>query len=137
MQGDTGRRLLQGLLRLMGVVMVVAGAVTVLAGAASLPNEGDVTADVDTEMRFYAVWYVAAGALLLGAVPRVEKETWTIRVVAAGFFVGGCARILSWVTVGRPHVSAIVLMTLELVLPLVIVPWQAALRRASEADLAR
>jgi peptidoglycan/LPS O-acetylase OafA/YrhL len=118
----------------MGVVMVVAGAGTVLLGAASVPNEGTVTPDVDTEMRFYAVWYVAAGALLLRAVPRVEHEEWTIRLIGAAFFVAACARVLSWIVVGRPHVSAVVLMTLELVLPLVIIPWQTLVRKRSSEE---
>lgn len=109
--------------------MVVAGAATVLLGAASVPDEGIVTPDVDTEMRFYAVWYVVAGVLLLRAVARVEAETWLIRVVAAGFFAAGCARILSWAVVGKPHASAIVLMVVELVLPVVIVLWQAVVGR--------
>jgi hypothetical protein len=118
----------------MGAVMVVAGAVTVILGAAFVPNEGTVTPDVDSEMRFYAVWYVAAGALLLRAVARVESETWVIRLVAAAFFAAGCARLLSWIVVGKPHVAALVLMGLELLLPLVIVPWQAAVARRSPAS---
>lgn len=128
MRSPGPRRGLQALLTVMGVVMVVAGSATVLLGAPSVPNEGAVTPDVDTEMRFYAVWYVVAGASLLRAVATVERETTIVRLVAGGFFAAGCARILSWVVVGRPHVSAIVLMVLELVLPLVIVPWQRAIR---------
>jgi hypothetical protein len=131
MRGAASRRLLQGLLRLMAVVMIVAGGATAVLGVASLPGEGTITPDVDTEMRFYAVWYVVAGVFLLRAAARVESETWTVRLVAGGFFLAGCARVLSWLTVGRPHVSAIVLMTLELVLPLVIVPWQASVRRGT------
>jgi hypothetical protein len=132
MREGAGRRALQFLLRLMGVVMVVVGLATVVAGAASVPNEGIVTPDIDTEMRFYAVWYAVSGALLLRAVPNLESETWTVRLVAGGFFLAGCARVLSWIVVGRPHVSAIVLMTLELVLPLMIIPWHAAVRRGTQ-----
>lgn len=135
MRSPAGRRGLQALLTVMGVVMVGAGAGTVLLGAASVPDEGTITPDVDTEMRFYAVWYVVVGILLLRAVRRVESETFVVRLVAAGFFAAGCGRILSWLAVGRPHVLAIVLMALELVLPVVIVPWQAALARRTTGQV--
>jgi hypothetical protein len=93
----------------------------------------DVTADVDSEMRFYAVWYVVAGAFLLRATRRVESETWTIRLIAAAFFVAGCSRILSWVAVG-PHLSQLILMVIELILPLVVIPWQASVARRATSD---
>jgi hypothetical protein len=116
--------------------MLVAGSLSVVFGASSVLGADQVTAEVDSEMRFYAVWYVVAGAFLLRATRRVESETWTIRLVAAAFFVAGCSRILSWVVVGRPHQSQLILMVIELILPLVVIPWQAAvtLRTQLEAE---
>jgi hypothetical protein len=126
---------LQLFLTFMGLVMMVAGTLTVLFGASSVPREGVVTPDVDSEMRFYAVWYPVVGMLLLRSVPRVEAATTIVRLVGAGFFVAGCARALSWAVVGQPHTIAIVLMVIELVLPLVIIPWQrAVVARASDGD---
>ena len=126
---------MQLFLTFMGLVMVVAGTLTVLFGASSVPREGVVTPDVDSEMRFYAVWYPVVGMLLLRSVPQVEAATTIVRLVGAGFFVAGCARALSWAVVGQPHTIAIVLMVIELVLPLVIIPWQrAAVARASDGD---
>lgn len=114
----------------MGLVMVVAGLLSVLAGASLVPDEGAVTPDVDTEMRFFAVWYAAAGVAVLRAAPRVGSATGTVRLVGAAFFLAGCARILSWVIVGRPHWQFVVLMVIELLLPVVIVPWQARVSKA-------
>lgn len=125
----TGRRLLQSFLALLGAVMAGAGAATVILGAGSVAGVGAVTPEVDSEMRFYAVWYVVAGAALLRAVPRIGSSAATVRVVGAAFFVAGCARALSWAAVGRPHEVALVLMAIELALPFVIVPWQAAVAR--------
>ena len=70
---------------IVSVVMLVAGSLSVVFGASSVLDSGDVTADVDSEMRFYAVWYVVAGAFLMRSTRRVEAETWTIRWVAARF----------------------------------------------------
>jgi hypothetical protein len=118
----------------VSVVMLVAGSLSVVFGASSVLGARDVTAGVDSEMRFYAVWYVVAGAFLLRSTRRVESETWTIRLIAAAFFVAGCSRILSWVAVGRPHLSQLVLMVIELILPLVVVPWQASVARRARAS---
>jgi hypothetical protein len=41
-------------------------------------------------------------------------------------FAGGCVRLLSILTVGAPHAVYLWLMGGELVLPLVMVAWQAA-----------
>jgi hypothetical protein len=109
----------------------VAGGQTVLAGGDSVLDHGDVSAGVDSELRFYAAWYVVAGALLLRSVPRVETEALIVRAFGAAFFLAGSARLLSLVTVGRPHAFALVLMVLEFVIPVVIVPWQAAVARSS------
>ena len=122
------------LLTILSVVMLVAGSLSVAFGASSVLGARDVTAEVDSEMRFYAVWYVVAGALLLRATRRVESGTWTIRLIAAAFFVAGCSRILSWVVVGRPHLSQLILMVIELILPLVVIPWQASVARRATSD---
>ena len=129
MKPVAGRKWLRVLVTVMGLVMVVAGGLTVVFGAAFAPHEGLVTPDVDSEMRFYAVWYVAMGVLMLRAAPRVESESLVIRLVGGGFFVAGCARILSWIAVGRPHVSLVALLVIELMLPVVIIPWQAWVAR--------
>ena len=116
-------------LALLGAVMVVAGTTAVLFGASSIAGVDAASPAVDSEMRFFAVWYVVAGAMLLRAIPRLEGAGPTVRLVGAAFFVAGCARILSWAVVGEPPTTAVVLMVIELILPFVIVPWQAGVAR--------
>lgn len=109
--------------------MVLAGLATVVLGTASLLSEGNFTPDVDTELRFYAVWYVASGYLLLRSLSDLAGATVMVRVVGVAFFVAGCARALSWAVVGRPSTLPVILMVVELLLPFVILPWQAAVAR--------
>jgi hypothetical protein len=135
MSADASRRGLRVLLAVLGTVMVVAGAATVLFGASSVPREEIVAPDVDSEMRFYAVWYVAGGVALLRALTRVERSSAIVRLIACGFFVAGCARVVSWASVGKPHAFLITLMVIELVLPAIILPWQAAVARRAEVAL--
>jgi Domain of unknown function (DUF4345) len=122
-------------LRILSVVMVVAGSATVLLGLDSLPGT-KASAVADSEMRFYAVWYVLAGILLWRSIETLLQETRFIRMVSIAFFVAGCARGLSWIVTGTPHWSQIALMIVELALPIVILPWQAA-SLPSRADRSR
>jgi uncharacterized protein DUF4345 len=120
---------LQVLLAAIGVVAVVAGLITVLAGADSLLGVGEVEAPVDNEMRFYAAFWVALGGVALWVAPRAEQETGVVRAIAAAIFLGGLARIVSIASVGEPHSSQYVLMGIELAIPPILVGWQAALER--------
>ena len=123
------RKTLQVFLVVLGSVAVVAGLTTVLFGVDSILGAEDVSGTVDSEMRFYAVWYVGTGLVLLRAVPRLEYERPTISFVALLFFVAGCARVLSWIVEGKPHTAAVVLMVIELALPFIILPWLTAVAR--------
>jgi hypothetical protein len=123
------RRGFQTFLWVLGGVMVVAGAAGVVLGARTVLDPGSFSANVDSETRFFAVWYAAAGVLVIYAARDVASSTTLIRVVAGAFFVAGLARLLSWATVGRPHWTQLALMVIELVLPAVIVGWHAAAAR--------
>jgi hypothetical protein len=120
------RRALQATLAILGVTAVTFGGLTVLTGAAGVLAGGPVSASVDSEMRFYAAWYLAAGVLLLRTVARVESEGPTIRTICAVLFLAACARVVSFVAVGAPHPIFLVLMAIEFAIPVVVVPWQAA-----------
>jgi uncharacterized protein DUF4345 len=122
---------LQVFLTVLGCVAVVAGSVTLIFGAASIVGVEDPTPAADSEMRFFAAWYAAAGVAVLRAIPRVETQGNLIRAVAVVFFIAGCARGISWAVVGEPPGVAMLLMVIELALPFVIIPWQAAVERAA------
>lgn len=123
------RRGLQVVLAVLGTAAVVFGAQTVLTGGVLVPGGGRVTPSIDSELRFYAAWYVGAGILLLRAIPRVERESTTIRGISAIFFLAATARLLSILTVGRPHAVFVALMVTEFAIPVVLLPWQTAVAR--------
>jgi hypothetical protein len=134
MSGATSRKVLQAFLTVLGLIALIAGLTTVILGVDSVIGAEDVSGTVDSEMRFYAVWYAAAGVLLLRSAARVDSERKTIAAIAVLFFIAGCSRALSWLVVGRPNKMAVVLMVIELALPFVILPWQAAVARASSIE---
>jgi hypothetical protein len=123
------RRALQVTLAVLGAIALTFGTLTVITGAGGVLGDGAASANVDSELRFHAAWYVAAGILLLRAVRRVELDGFTVRVICAGFLVAACGRALSVITVGAPHPFYLALMVVEFTIPVVVVPWQAAVAR--------
>jgi uncharacterized protein DUF4345 len=117
------RTTLKAFLIVLGLVAIGAGLSTVLLGVDSIAGAEEVSGTVDSEMRFYAAWYVGAGVLLLWSAVNLERARSLIRLIAGILFLSGLSRALSWVTVGDPHVLTRVLMVLELTLPIVIVAW--------------
>jgi Domain of unknown function (DUF4345) len=125
------RRGLQGLLSAIGVVALAAGVRDAVGGTGGVVGEaGKVApANVDSEFRFYAVWYAVLGALVLRAARRPESEGVAVQACGAGFLAAGCTRLLSWRKAGRPHGFIGFLTVLEFLIPVVIVPWQRRLSR--------
>ncbi len=127
--GLTSRRAFQSLLAVLGSVAIVAGLGTVFFGVDSIVGAEGATATIDSEMRFYAVWYVGAGALLWWSALNLERAGALIRG-----FPGPATRCgpLAWaVLAGGRRTSSFsqTLMVIELVLPFVIVGWQVELSR--------
>ena len=125
------RRGLQAVLSAIGVVAVAAGVRDAVGGSGGVVGEaGQVApANVDSEFRFYAVWYAVLGVLVLRAARRPEREGVVVQACGAGFLAAACTRLVSWRRVGRPHGFIRFLTVLEFVIPVVIVPWQRRLSR--------
>ena len=127
-----GARALSALLVVGGAVPIATGAFAVLTGAGGMPGQNEASASVESELRFFAVFWIAYGAALIWTAPRAARETTLVRALMAVLFVGGIARAIAWAAEGRPHGLFIVLMAIELVMPPVVVLWQdrVAQRRA-------
>ena len=123
------RRGLQVVLGILGAVAFVFGGLALFTGVSFISGGETASASVDSELRFYAAWYAAAGVGLLLAVPRVESATTTIRVLFSFLFVAACGRAISIVVVGAPHRTFVILMIIEFALPLVVIPWQTVVAR--------
>jgi hypothetical protein len=123
------RRGLQATLATIGAVATAAGVSGVVRGPAEVAGGGAVSAPVDSEYRFYAAWYPVFGVLLLRCARAPEREAVIVRAVAAGFLTAAAGRVLSIRRLGRPNRFQQVLLAIELAIPPVIVPWQAAVAR--------
>jgi hypothetical protein len=126
------RRSLGAFLAAIGTVATIEGLRGVLQGTRQVIGGGPVSANVDSEYRFYSAWYAAIGALLLDAARHPGREGLVVRTAAGGFLVAAGGRALSARTAGPPHWTQRTLMVVELALPAILIPWQARVARAAQ-----
>jgi hypothetical protein len=108
-------------------VATAAGLYTVVAGAKSLPDQELANASVESELRFYAAFYVVYGLAALRVAPRADRDRESVRALAGALFLAGLARTGGWFVAGKPHRLQRGLLVVELAAPPVIVAWQARL----------
>lgn len=87
---------------------------------ATPPLDGLSGANIDTEMRFYAVLWMAYGGVALWVVRALPERIAILRLMLGVFWLGGVGRIISYFAVGAPHPLFVVLMWIEMVLPPVL-----------------
>lgn len=114
------------LLKAIGGIATLAGARGVVVGAAEIPGRPSVSANVDSEYRFYAAWYLVFGLHLLRATRRQSFDRALAQACAGGFGAAAVGRMVSAWRLGPPSRGQQILLAVELV----IVLWlAAALRR--------
>ena len=129
MEANRGARLLSAFLYAGGAVPVLTGIYAVLTGSGGIPGENEAGASVESELRFYAVLWIAFGAALIWTAPRAARETKLVRALMAVLFAGGIARAIAWAAEGRPDGLFVVLLVLELAIPPLVVLWQRRVAR--------
>ena len=128
MSKDTSRRALRGLFYAGGGVATTAGLHSVVKGARSLPAQDAANASIESELRFYAAFYVAYGLALLRTAPRADADDGAVRALAGALFLAGLARAGGWLAAGPPHRLQRALLALELAIPPTMVVWQSRVR---------
>lgn len=124
----TALRGLRALLYLFGAVAIVAGAWTVVAGSESIPSAGDLNANVESELRFYATWWIAAGVFLVWLAPRVAEQTRALRIFCALLALAATARVFAVIETDWPSTGQTILMSVEYALAALLPLWQALVR---------
>jgi hypothetical protein len=127
------KRGLQVVLVIGGLVAITTGLVAIIGGIDTFPGSPSAENPADNEGRFLNGIWVGFGVLILWVVPRVERETTLVRILAAAIFLGGLARLASIIDVGEPADMQYVLMGIELVLGPLVIVWQALLTRGEAA----
>ena len=119
---------------LAGVLGLFAAFSGVSGMVLGLSDVAEPTFALDSNFRFLSAFLTGAGVVLLWSLFRLDRATTELRIVSALVFVGGCARLLSLTTAGRPEGAYVFYIVAELVLPVVIVGLQARLARGGPAN---
>ncbi|MEZ5996963.1 MAG: DUF4345 family protein [Hyphomonadaceae bacterium] len=77
-------------------------------------------ADIDSEMRFYAVLWMAYGAAALWVARGLPERMGLMRLMLGVFLLGGLGRVISYFVAGAPHPLFIALMWIEIIFPLAL-----------------
>ena len=128
--GPRGRKALRAVFYGVGAVATTAGLHTMLAGARSVPGRPPANAAMESELRFYAAFYVAYGLTALRVAGRADRDTASARALAGALFLAGAGRAGAWLTTGRPTTAQLALLAIELGGPPPLVLWQARLAAA-------
>lgn len=131
MDFERNSQLLRGVLTLIGFVAILTGIFVVLTGSSGQVDGTQAAPSVESELRFFAAFWIAYGAAALYVAPRAAREIHAVRALAAFLFLGGVARGIAWIADGRPHALFIVLLAFELLLP----PLTLFLQRSIHEDL--
>ena len=111
------RRSLQVFLALFGVSAILIASLHIVLGSSAIPGSIPVNSTMDSEDRFYATLFAAYGVALLWCIRDIEHKSNVVYFLAATFFLGGLARIVSLLAVGPPNAFFLAMTVLELVIP--------------------
>jgi len=120
------RRGLQIVLAVLSLIPL-AFALIGITGGAELANEGGaVTTGLDNQFRYLSAYYLSLFFLIWWILQDLENRGTVLRLLVLAIFLGGLARLYSYLTVGPPPIRAICGMVLELGSP-ILVFWHAAI----------
>jgi len=122
------KRGLQIFLAVFSLAPLYFGITGILFGAAGLMPADDVTPEIDSQFRYLSGFYLGFTAIIWWFIPNIDRHIWLFRFVTLAIFLGGLARLYSYLTVGAPAPEMMAGIGIEMALPLVII-WQTALAR--------
>lgn len=128
MDRDRSERALRATVGTIGTIATTAGLHTVFSGARSVPGHATAGPELESELRFYAAFYVAYGLAALRLAPRVGHDPRALHGLAGAMFLGGLGRAPAWHASGPPHPTQRALMAIELALPAALLAWQRRLQ---------
>lgn len=102
----------------LGWSSVAIGVLQMIGGSRLEAGMGDVSATVDSHVRFMGPMFMGYGVGWLDAAQRNDTER--MELLAALMGAGGCSRLITRATMGRPHRFHDALMAVELFTPVVV-----------------
>ncbi len=126
------KRILQILAAILALVPIATGVIGMLGlgdplyAAMGLPRN----ALLDSNMRFFAGFWLGLGLAMMWLVPRIATHTVLFRAIWIAIFIGGIGRLLSIVVVGLPPIPFVAFTALEIFGAPIFIAWQARVAKA-------
>jgi Domain of unknown function (DUF4345) len=122
------------LLKVLGTTIVAIGLLKVVMGAKadrlldeSIPLAAVMHPSIDSQIRFYGGAFSVYGVLLWLCANDITKYADVFKVLMIVFFLAGLARIPAFFLRGRPSLVIAALWALEVIVPPLLLWWQATL----------
>lgn len=106
-------------------IPLVLGIVGLIGGGERFVDADQVTPELDSQLRFSAVWFTVVFGLTVWAVRNLDRAGPVLRIMFATMALGGVARIVSAVDVGVPDPPVLAAIAIEVGV-LAFIPWHAA-----------
>lgn len=113
---------------LIGFIPLWFGINGLLFGAAEHMGGDPFTAAMDNQYRYLSGVYIGVALMIFYSAGDIRKRAKLFRFAMLFFFIGGCARAVSYLTVGVPPTEQIAGMIVELLSPLLLL-WQSRVLR--------
>ena len=123
------RRLLQAAITVACLVPLAAGGAGVLSGPAMLKGVDSAPADLDSHLRYLSGLLLGLGIGFACCIPAIERRSALFRTLGAIAVLGGCARLLSALSVGLPGTGHVFGLAMELGTVPLLMLWQARVAR--------
>ncbi|MEO9599902.1 DUF4345 domain-containing protein [Parasphingorhabdus sp.] len=113
---------------LIGFIPLWFGLNGVFFGAAEHMGGDPFTSAVDNQYRYLSGVYIGVALMIFYSAGDLRRRAMLFRFAIFFFFIGGCARAVSYLTVGPPATEQFLGMIVELLSPLLLL-WQAKVLR--------
>ena len=116
---------LQVAVALLSLIPISVGAMGILLGPRWLGLDPPWPASLDSHFRYLSGIFFAGGVAFVSTIPRIERHTGRVRLLAALVVAGGLARAYSLSAVGMPTSGHLFGLAMELIVTPLLVIWQA------------
>ncbi|MEM1125660.1 MAG: DUF4345 domain-containing protein [Bacteroidota bacterium] len=130
------RRALQITMLVVAAVPLALGTMTFMFGAGQFLPPEQVTASLDNQIRFYAVWFTVVFFLTIWCVRNLDIAGPVMRIMFITMALGGMARLYSISQLGLPDAPMIGTAVVEIGV-LAFIPWHAAVTQQRPEQVRR
>lgn len=114
------KRGLQIVLAVLSLIPLAFALMGLIGGAKAANNGNLVSAELDNQFRYLSAYYLSLFFLIWWVLQDLEHRGAVLRLLILAIFLGGLARLYSYLTVGMPPMQMMAGMALELGAPILI-----------------